>query len=66
VIHGTADESVSFGNAEKLHRAMAGSLLCPVAGAAHTFGGKHPWSERGLPDALAVVARKTADFWEGL
>lgn len=66
VIHGTADESVSFSNAEDLHRAMDGSILCPIPGAGHTFGGKHPWSEPGLPDDLALVARKTADFWEGL
>lgn len=66
VVHGTADESVSFNEAEKLHNAMTGSILFPVTGAGHTFGGKHPWPETRLPDDLALVACKTADFWEGL
>lgn len=44
IIHGTADTSVPFAEAEGLHRAARLSRLVPVAGADHTFGAVHPFA----------------------
>jgi dipeptidyl aminopeptidase/acylaminoacyl peptidase len=45
IVHGTEDESVRFGEAERLKAATRGSQvrLLPVPGGRHTFGAVHPW-----------------------
>lgn len=55
-VHGTADSTVPFGEAEALAAvADAGHELMPVPGADHTYGTKHPWAG-STPDADAVIA----------
>jgi dienelactone hydrolase len=45
IIHGTADESVRFAEAQRLKDASARpeTHLLPIDGAGHTFGAVHPW-----------------------
>jgi pimeloyl-ACP methyl ester carboxylesterase len=44
LVHGTADESVPFVEAERLKAATSrDAQLLPVAGGGHTFGAVHPW-----------------------
>jgi uncharacterized protein len=45
IIHGTADESVSFSEAEALVAASPRdkARLLPIDGGGHTFGATHPW-----------------------
>jgi dienelactone hydrolase len=43
IIHGTADESVGFDEAEALRSASRSAKLLPVNGGGHTFGAVHPW-----------------------
>jgi uncharacterized protein len=45
IIHGTADESVSFHAAKVLKAANTRrkTRLLPIEGGAHTFGATHPW-----------------------
>lgn len=44
IVHGTADESVPFAEAEALHAAGKGSDLVRLEGAGHTFGAAHPFA----------------------
>ncbi len=55
IIHGSADEAVSFGNAERLHSWNPKSELRAIINTGHTFGGVHPWEESGLPEDLEKV-----------
>ncbi len=45
IVHGTADESVSYLEAEALRASSSSQAtrLYPVQGAGHTFGAVHPW-----------------------
>lgn len=55
VVHGSADETVSFSEAEALHAAapVATTRLLSVYGAGHTYGAVHPFA--GTPPALDRV-----------
>ena len=55
LVHGTADETVSFHEAKVLHAGAppATTRLLPVDGAGHTYGAAHPWA--GTPPALERV-----------
>jgi len=59
VIHGTADESVRFAEAERLKAASVrpDSRLLAIEGAGHTFGAVHPW--RSTTPELEVVFDST-------
>lgn len=63
IVHGTADESVSFEDAERLRDASSASVteLLPVEGAGHTFGAVHPWE--GMPEHLDGVLRATSTWF---
>ena len=62
VIHGTQDEAVSQQAAENLHQWNPNSELFLVENAGHTFGGKEPWEENGLPSDLDLIIEKTIQF----
>src|SRR3954468_9520186 len=59
LIHGTADESVRFAEAERLKAASVrpDSRLLAIEGAGHTFGAAHPW--RSTTPQLEVVFDST-------
>jgi fermentation-respiration switch protein FrsA (DUF1100 family) len=63
IVHGTADESVPWGDARDLQRtAPAGKAeLFLVDGAGHTFGGTHPWA--GSNPALEQVVHRTVEWF---
>jgi uncharacterized protein len=63
IVHGTADESVPWGDARDLHRAAAPGKaeLFLVDGAGHTFGGTHPWA--GSNAALEQVVQRTVEWF---
>ena len=63
IVHGTADESVAFADAERLRDASAAPVtdLLPVEGAGHTFGAVHPWA--GMPAAFDGVLRATTTWF---
>ena len=61
IIHGTADEAVSFKDAAQLKaNAKQGELVC-MEGSNHTFGISHPFDGNLSPDAKFVI-EKTIDF----
>ncbi len=62
IVHGTADEAVPYDDAVDLHKWITGSELLRMQGAGHVFGGKHPWSEDGLPQELQTVVDASIDF----
>jgi alpha-beta hydrolase superfamily lysophospholipase len=59
IVHGTADESVSFLDAELLAEASGrpSTKLLAIEGAGHTFGVVHPW--QGAPPAFEAVLTET-------
>src|SRR5213080_2182351 len=62
IVHGTAEESVPWGDGRDLHRAASDKTdLFLVDGAGHTFGAQHPWS--GSNPALEQVVRRTLDWF---
>ncbi|RMH69993.1 MAG: alpha/beta hydrolase [Gemmatimonadetes bacterium] len=62
IIHGTADETVPFAEAEALHRHARHSTLIPIDGAGHTFGATHPWG--GTTDHLERAIQETIMFFD--
>lgn len=62
IVHGDNDESVPLSEAERLASLSDGSsTLRVVAGAGHTFGGKHPLAD--VPPLLESVTRETIEFF---
>jgi dipeptidyl aminopeptidase/acylaminoacyl peptidase len=57
VVHGTADETVPFAEAEELVAAGAKGRLAPIDGGGHTFGAVHPFA--GPTPHLAVALEAT-------
>lgn len=62
IVHGTADETVTFIEAEKLQEWSKQSELIAIAGANHTFGGMHPWESNQLPKDLKMVTEEIIGF----
>ncbi len=62
IIHGDKDAAVLVKDASMLHSFNPKAELEIIPGASHTFGSKHPWNERLLPDSLREVVDKTIDF----
>jgi alpha-beta hydrolase superfamily lysophospholipase len=62
IVHGTDDESVPVGEAERLS-SLAGSKseILLLEGVNHSFGGKHPLPE--VTPTLESVTRTTVDFF---
>ena len=63
IVHGTADESVPFDEAERLRAASGAPVteLLTVEGAGHTFGTVHPWA--GMPSDFERVLRATTTWF---
>src|SRR2546430_1689060 len=63
IVHGTADQTVPWGDGRDLHNAArAGEReLFLVDGAGHGFGAGHPWA--GANTALEQVVRRTVDWF---
>lgn len=62
VIHGKEDETVSFSDAEKICNWNVKAKLKLLENGNHTFGGKHPWTERELPDSMKEALTETIQF----
>lgn len=62
IVHGTDDVVVDFSAAEKLVALNPKASLLPIPGGNHTFNGKHPWTEKSLPEPSASVVRATLGF----
>lgn len=62
IIHGTADETVPFNEAENLHNWSTKSELFAIEDADHVFGGSHPWSDNKLPEDLELAAKEIINF----
>jgi dienelactone hydrolase len=62
IVHGTADESVPFSEAEVLKTASRRkqTRLLPIEGGGHTFGATHPW--RTATPELDTVFDATLDW----
>lgn len=62
IIHGSADEAVSFVEGEKMQSWNKNSILFNIEFAGHTFGGKHPFDDSELPDHSKIMLEKTIQF----
>jgi len=63
IVHGTADQTVPWGDGRDLHPAAGAGerQLFLVDGAGHGFGAGHPWT--GSNPALEQVVRRTLDWF---
>ena len=63
IVHGTADQTVPWGDGRDLHTAAGAGerQLFLVDGAGHGFGAGHPWT--GSNPALEQVVRRTLDWF---
>lgn len=60
-LHGTADETVPFGEGQALAEAGGeGHVLVPVEGGGHTFGATHPWA--GSTPHLEIATEASVAF----
>ncbi len=65
LLHGTADETVPFAEAEALARASKGAVrLVPIDGGGHTFGAVHPFA--GPTPHLEAAAAATLDHFRAV
>lgn len=62
IIHGTADETVPFQEAEKLHQWNKTSELFAIENANHVFGASQPWENSSMPEDLDIVATEIINF----
>jgi len=62
IVHGKEDEAVPYDDALSLKGWSKRAYLHSVAGAGHTFGGKHPWTDAALPVHLQSVMAATIPF----
>lgn len=62
LVHGTADTSVLPAEAEFMKQNCPHAELVFIEGADHTFGGKHPFTENGLPFHTGVAVEKSVLF----
>ena len=65
-VHGTDDQTVPFLYAEKLHEWTDSSKLLPIEGGNHTFGGKHPFTEKELPVHSVTALKATIKHFKVL
>jgi uncharacterized protein len=67
IVHGTADESVPFSEAESMSSRNLLAKFEILENANHTFGGKHPWESNELPpDTIAALQATISFFRENL
>lgn len=62
IIHGIADNSIKFSEAENLHSWNKNSILTSIDGANHVFGASHPWKKEQLAKHLQETVDKTISF----
>lgn len=62
ICHGTNDPAVGIEEAHALKSWKSDAELFILEGAGHTFEGKHPWEETGLPENLQKVVDRTIAF----
>lgn len=62
IIHGTADETVPFHEAEKLHDWNKTSELFVIEDANHVFGASQPWTNSIMPEDLEIAAQEIINF----
>ncbi|NAS31160.1 alpha/beta fold hydrolase [Flavobacteriaceae bacterium R38] len=62
IIHGDTDETVHLDEAKNLHQWNPKSEIFIIEDANHVFGGKHPWSEKTMPDHLNLAFQKSISF----
>jgi dienelactone hydrolase len=63
IAHGTNDTSVPVEFAEILHQQNKKSELFLIENADHTFGGKHPFTEKELPEHTQLLVEKCIAFF---
>jgi len=63
IIHGSADTSVPFSQAEELKRANKDARVVVIPKAGHTFGASHPYHKTTLPAPLLDCCRQTVNFF---
>lgn len=63
IVHGTQDEAVPMREAEALKIWNPFAEFVELHGANHTFGGKHPWEEKSLPDDTMKAVQATVTFF---
>jgi len=64
-VHGSGDIGVPQKNSEFLHSLNPFSELKIIENADHTFGGKHPWDSKNLPEHSEILVKRTIRFFEG-
>ncbi|MBE9585265.1 alpha/beta fold hydrolase [Mucilaginibacter sp. JRF] len=62
IIHGDADSTVPLSHAEELHAAQPDAELYVIQGGDHTIGGRHPYTEKQLPDMLREFCDRCITF----
>ena len=62
IIHGTADEAVSFEDAIELHDTCEQSEIIKLEGAGHTFGAKHPFEGTEFSESADSVIQSSISF----
>ncbi|MEZ4912987.1 MAG: hypothetical protein R2798_02905 [Chitinophagales bacterium] len=62
IIHGTADTTVAFAEAEDLHKGSKQSTLLSLPNEGHTFDAKHPWQFSYLPSGMAQAVQQSIAF----
>jgi dipeptidyl aminopeptidase/acylaminoacyl peptidase len=63
IVHGTHDEAVPLRDAEALKIWNPFAEFVELHGAGHTFGGKHPWDEKVLPEEMMKAVQATVTFF---
>ena len=62
IIQGSEDLTVVEAEGRLLHQWNSGSNLEIIANADHSFGTKHPWEDKNLPNDLQKVVEKSISF----
>ena len=63
IVHGTADTTVDFTQAEIMQLWNSRSELFSIENGDHTFGGKHPYTNENLPLHTEMAVQKTIAFY---
>jgi uncharacterized protein len=63
IAHGSEDPTVPVSCAYYLNKLQPRSELLIIHNGDHTFGGKHPWMEKEMPEHLGEVVEETVNFF---
>ncbi len=64
LVHGSDDPTVPLSEAQELHKRNQSNSIVVVEGGNHSFGGYHPYDEKGLTKHLEDAAKATIGFFE--